>query len=106
MLSLFNIKRENDELMQLSYLGEFKTLQAPIMHTAIWNGEVIMLLVSGEVVVWHTGISEWSCVDAVMEIKYQNPVWMFRGKIFCSTIISSKMLGESFFEIQKKNDSK
>lgn len=89
---LFKLATSGNTTIKLKCLTNYITEEA-VAHVSLWLEEVIILFKSGEILYWCLTTQGSILSDRYHEIHYENPVWIFRGRIFCSTFISSQLLG-------------
>lgn len=79
-------------------VAEVELLSEIICHTwfwkwKIWGDRVICIFATGEIAVWGLQAGTWlSISQRYSELLYQNPCFIYRGVIFCSSRTSQSLL--------------
>ncbi|XP_043213857.1 uncharacterized protein LOC122377643 [Amphibalanus amphitrite] len=61
---------------------------------SLWAGRLICFLRTGELCVWDQARAAWtSHPEMYSELRYENPAWVVRDTVLCSTLMQRQMMG-------------
>lgn len=92
-VSIFEVLRAGKNILELKFVTNY-IADEPISHVSLWGDETIVLFKSGEILCWSISSQVSFTTKSYLEIHHQNPLRIFRGRIFCSAVFSYCFLGE------------
>ena len=61
---------------------------------SLWAERLICFLRTGELCVWNQKRQEWSShPETYSELRYENPAWVVRDSVLCSTLMQRQLMG-------------
>ncbi|XP_037080959.1 uncharacterized protein LOC119101669 [Pollicipes pollicipes] len=61
---------------------------------SLWRDQLVCFLRSGELCVWDQAAAAWHRhPDAYTELRYENPAWVVRDTVLCSTLVQRQLMG-------------
>ena len=61
---------------------------------SLWAGKLICFLRTGELCVWDQTRETWSShTETYSELRYENPAWVVRDSVLCSTLMQKQLMG-------------